>query len=258
MSGAAQGDLSQRHLRFYMVTLSKAQLSKIPTGERRYLLAASAAANDISNSQRRLLHGQPRGEQDPPDLIRLVTTQIYLSAVRNLAAQIYEFIKISKKFQTKLRHSKVLYPKLSSMFDDYVHLYGARTEFSFAEKLRHNVTNHYSGQALDLALEKFSDEHAFSMLLHPMTGHSVYLFAEEVGINSGPADQTLNFDTFIDWLLEASGSSSRLHQNAMAEILKRHVPEMAAMEKRVAVNEADLFTKSFREPVFFQPGDETV
>lgn len=238
-----------RDLTIDEIVVTKAQFARLPKPHREFVLASSAAANDFGISWRLLIMAM----QDAADeRVNAIVKQIYLRLARRLIAEVHEFRRVAKRLHDKICR----YPddeRLIGLCREFLERMEGNDFLSYAEDIRHEITNHYQGPALDLHLAQFPDDHEFTMYLHHMSGNSSYIFAEEIGV-FGPIRKkpSRDIDTLINWSHDMSGRAMLFQQEAVSVIFDRFIPELRVREFVVPAETDLFFDRTTRLPIFYR------
>ncbi|PSC05940.1 hypothetical protein SLNSH_06065 [Alsobacter soli] len=233
---------------FTEIAITRRQLDAIPKHHREMFLASCLAANDIGATWRMLL--QARSEATS-SLIKLITSQVYISLARNLSSQCVEFLKSLVSYGDKLNRAEdqLIKARVAQILEKY-----RRGDLhDLAVRLRHEMTNHYSRAGVGRHVERFPPEHVFRIVLHDLVGNSNYMIGEEVGVfglirEKGERD----FDALVQWAHECSGELMDFQQALAIDLFERFVPDLEACKREVPVESDLVFGADRRLPLFFR------
>jgi hypothetical protein len=230
---------------FSEVTFTKSELLALPTASLKFLVASCIAANGIAVFQRiiiQTLHSTPSHE-----IIKtynIINNQVL---VRHLAMAILSYNKVVAESASQIEDLG-----LRREVEQITAATKASPSFNLALQLRNEMTGHYNVAGIDDRLGGFSDDHAFSMFLHEMTGNSLYPIGEEIG-HFSRHDSFATIDALLDWVIEASGSLLSLQQRVFAHLVEKRFPRKRIMKRKVPVEAALAWSPEQRSALLLRP-----
>lgn len=239
-------------LEFHEINFTKKDLKKIPSELLSFVVSSSIAANELAMFTRLLiLHSH---EDASHEITRKASTNNYIMILRNYGAKLIEFIKIFEDLSKSCRRSGLDTKIDLDQIDFAVKCYKEDLEYILAKKIRNWSTNHYVGTSLLQNIDKFNDDHIFSMILHRYTGNTIYFAGEEIGnlgFFSFDDKNGITFGQMAEWSIKVAENFGRYNQQIMRYIFSEYLPNNTG-KRRVVPVETELLADMpiCRSPIF--------
>jgi hypothetical protein len=248
-------------VRIHHITLSRVQLESIPEGERRLLVLAAHAANEL-NVLSKLFHFSVGGKTDVPILMQAGNAQSLVLG-RVLAGKIYECWNLLKSafFSTALSKSYV------PQFDEEAKqaLEGIKRYFGRENPIasvRNKHAFHYALDQIDAGYRAVIDGDPLEIYLAKANANTLFAFGDTIAGRAmletiKPGDARGAFETLIDDTTKMVGLLNTVTGQIMAICIKAHLgSDLYSLGARVIEVEGAPESQEVSIPYFIEIVDE--
>ncbi len=243
---------------FVEIGLSKKYLKSLPKYHLAFIVDSSLAGNDMSVFAK-LVIGSGRTDSDER-IISEISALNHWSLRRVFSAKIIEFIKLIDDYSKKLERSKAAE---ENEFGKYIKKeitnIKLTDEYKFAKDLRNSATNHYNHHNTIESIDKYADDHKFTMLYSSQAGNSYFPLGEEIAhLNHFDSDPSIGLDIMKNqhWLHETGGKLIRLHHKIINRIFTVYPIDMPR-KKTFFISNRQLLTEDDVIPILFYNGERS-
>lgn len=214
-------------MRIHCITLSQAQLESIPEGERRLLILAAHAANEL-NVLSKLFHFSIGGKTDTPILVQAGNAQSLVLG-RVLAGKIYECWNLlqSAFFATALSKSYVpMFDEETGQALDSIKRYFGRENPIASVRNKHAF--HYALDQIDAGYRAVIDGDPLEIYLAKENANTLFAFGDTIAGRAmleaiKPGDARGAFGILIDDTVKMVGLLNTVIGEIMAICIEAHL-----------------------------------